>query len=464
MDGKKILNQQFIYINSLRKIKKKFPIFISILLIKRGNFTDNIFYYVLCIIFRAIHLISFCGNYFSLINDTSNEQFLNFNQYIKIFSCFHLINKNKIPFQKYILIIIIIIILLIFRIIINSIIFSKNECFNIYLLNKYKIMADHIIFLFFPFIIEYLSLIYYIFFFPNKFLIQTNNKLIMILFLIINAILIIEYNIENYINMICINRTYKITFFDAYLNLKNKNFKNKTISYKCSNIIIYIFIFLQNFPLFVNIENYLIHEKSFKAIVSVILLMCILLYFFIYLKEFNYSNFINSLINSILSFCLYTIIFEIIMNLAKYKIIKRKNEIIYFLAVISLSYITNIVLIKIKNLFFISKILEILFQENNNKNKQYLINSFYYLHQIMLSIKEQNNNKSSYIIIKALKNHFYNCLKIDCKCKLFKECEFNNETQIQNYIPKIIIILNYLIELVFLNYNIYQDYELLILL
>ena len=95
MDGKKILNQQFIYINSLRKIKKKFPIFISILLIKRGNFTDNIFYYVLCIIFRAIHLISFCGNYFSLINDTSNEQFLNFNQYIKIFSCFHLINKNK---------------------------------------------------------------------------------------------------------------------------------------------------------------------------------------------------------------------------------------------------------------------------------------------------------------------------------------------------------------------------------
>ena len=199
MEENKILNQQFIYIKSLRKLKKKFPIFINLLLIKRSNFTDNIFYYVLCIIFRAIHLISFCVNNYSLIDNTNKKQFLSFNQYIKIFSCFNLIKKNKLSYQVYIFILIIIIILLIFRIIINSIILSRNEYFNINLNNKYQKMIDHIIFLFFPFLIEYLSLIYYIFFFPNKFIIQLNNKFIMILFLIINAILIIEYNIENYI-------------------------------------------------------------------------------------------------------------------------------------------------------------------------------------------------------------------------------------------------------------------------
>ena len=351
-----------------------------------------------------------------------------------------------------------------FRILINSIIFSKNECFNINLFNKYQIMIDHLIFLFFPFIIEYLSLIYYIFFFPNKFIIQSNNKLIIILFLIMNVILIVEYNIENYIDMICINRTYKNTFFEVYLNIKNKKLKRKSISYKCSNIIIYIFIFLQNFPLFVNIENYLIEKKDFKTIISVILLICILLYFSIHLREFNYSNFINSLINSILLFCLYAIILDIIMYLVKYKNIKRNNEIIYFLAIISLSYITNILLIKIKNVFFISKILEFLFQEDNNINEKYLINSLYYLHEIMLSIKYENNNESSYLLIKFIKNHFYKCIKTDCKCKLFKECNFNTENQIENYIPKLIIILNYLFELIFQNYNIYQSYELLILL
>ena len=378
MEENKILNQQFIYIKSLRKLKKKFPIFINLLLIKRANFTNNIFYYVLCIIFRAIHLISFCVNYYSLIDNANNEQFLYFNQYIKIFSCFNLIKKNKLSDKVYIFILIIIIILLVFRILINSIILSRNEYFNNNLNNKYQNMIDHIIFLFFPFLIEYLSLIYYIFFFPNKFIIQLNNKFIMILFLVINAILIIEYNVENYINMICINTTYKITFFEVYLNIKNKKLKKKLISYKCSNIIIYIFIFLQNFSLFSNIENIVIPKKYFKIIVSVILLLTILLYFSISLREFNYSNFMNSLINSILLFCIYILIFDLVIHFLKYENMNKKNQIIYFFVIIFLSYITNILLIKIKNLLFISKIIDNLFQDNNNINKNDLINSFYY--------------------------------------------------------------------------------------
>jgi hypothetical protein len=142
----------------------------------------------------------------------------------------------------------------------------------------------------------------------------------------------------------------------------------------------------------------------------------------------------------------------------------KKNQIIYFFVIIFLSYITNILLIKIKNLLFISKIIDNLFQDNNNINKNDLINSFYYLHQILLAVKYQNNKESLYLLIKLIKNHYYNCIKKDCKCKLFKECQLNKENKIENYIPKFIIILNYLFELIFHNFSTYQEYELLLLL
>ena len=142
----------------------------------------------------------------------------------------------------------------------------------------------------------------------------------------------------------------------------------------------------------------------------------------------------------------------------------KKNQIIYFFVIIFLSYITNILLIKIKNLLFISKIIDNLFQDNNNINKKDLINSFYYFHQILLAVKYQNNKESLYLLIKFIKNHYYNCIKKDCKCKLFKECQLNKENKIENYIPKFIIILNYLFELIFHNFSTYQEYELLLLL
>ena len=125
--------------------------------------------------------------------------------------------------------------------------------------NNLQIIIDHIITLLFPYIIEYLSFIYYIYFVPNRFIIKTDNpnKVSLILIGIINSILIIVYNIENYFNLICSNKLFTVTIFEVYSNIKgNKMVINKPISYKYLNITFFIFIAIQNFVLFLNADNY----------------------------------------------------------------------------------------------------------------------------------------------------------------------------------------------------------------
>ena len=48
------------YINVLNRIKKQLSTYEDLLIIKNIYTTNNIFYYLLCILFRSIHLISFC--------------------------------------------------------------------------------------------------------------------------------------------------------------------------------------------------------------------------------------------------------------------------------------------------------------------------------------------------------------------------------------------------------------------
>ena len=56
---------------------------------------------------------------------------------------------------------------------------------------KYQIIIDHINFLLFPFIIEYLSFSYYIYFYPKTFIIRlndTNEKYLLIIIIFVNTI------------------------------------------------------------------------------------------------------------------------------------------------------------------------------------------------------------------------------------------------------------------------------------
>ena len=147
------------------------------------------------------------------------------------------------------------------------------------------------------------------------------------------------------------------------------------------------------------------------------------------------------------------------------------HEIIYIIAKLALSF-TSYMLFRIKvNIFLESRITEILFQEKNNKDeKKYFINSFNYLHQIMIKIKEENKIESTLLLVKFLNKHINKCDKIACNCKLLKTfivIEDNgkiNNDDIIYFHSQLLIILNYLFESAFIDYDFYSNFDLSILL
>jgi len=463
------------YTNILNRIQKKFSTYETIFLIKKLYFTNNIVYYFLCILTRFLNLISFLGD-FSISNFDKNSNSIR--KYIKGLTCYSFVQKLNFSFAKYITINIVIFIFFIIRVInyLNYIKKVRNykNSFRWPIPNDFFIIIDHIVFLFFPYIIEYLSFSYYIYFFPSNFIIKLNNQKILSLFaIIINTILIVIYNLENYIDIICSNKIYTISFSDAYSNICEKRKIRKSFAFRCSNLSLYIYIFVQNFALFLTIEKYINrrYQVMLKIIISTLLLLTILFLFINKIHEYNLKNFINSLINTLALFCFYSIIIDFIVFILEYRMNNKLTEIIYIITKLFLSFITYL-LFRIKvNIFLESKITEILFQEKNNKDeKKYFINSFYYLHQIMIKIKEENKIESTLLLVKFLNKHINKCDKIACNCKLLKTFIINedngkiNNDDIIYFHSQFLIILNYLFESAFIDYDFYNNFDLAILL
>ena len=467
------------YINILNRIHKKISSYEGFLIMKNQYFTDNVFYYFLCVIFRLADLIYFSGDYRTTFYRTRNNKTIK--QYIKLLSCYGLMESFNITYQIYISINLIIIILFVIRIIIIGYIIKKLNDYkksNVwYIPTKYQIIYDHIIFLLFPFIIEYLSFIYYIYFFPDKFFIKYDNNLSaeIIIIAIINTLLIICYNVENYANLLFINKIFTASIFDAYINQKIKKYEEKkTIAYRYSNLIIYIYVALQNLVLILNLDNMINrrYKTIFKIIVSIIISLIILQLFFVKKKKYNYHNFINSSINVVLLYCLYSMIIDYFLQLSNTRpypitISNSLNDIIYMLIKIILSYVTYLLYEMNTNSFLQKKISDILFKDRSNKKEIYFINSFYYFHQILLKIKNENNQGAAFLFIKFLTKHINKCNISECNCRLLNivlKKDINKAQEKKNFNDDLLIILSYLFENAFVNYDFYKSFDLSILL
>ena len=136
-----------------------------------------------------------------------------------------------------------------------------------------------------------------------------------------------------------------------------------------------------------------------------------------------------------------------------------------------LSFMTYLLFRLKVNKFLEGEIIEILFQGKNNKEeKSHFVNCFYYLHQIMIKIKEENQIESILLLVKFLNKHINKCDKNSCSCKLLKAFMINeNDDKIGNddikyFNSQLLIILNYLFESVFIDYNFYNNFDLTILL
>jgi len=470
-------NKKIKYIDILNRFQKNSSFSQILFFIVKQNLTNNVVYYFLCVIFRYIHLISISGDYTNAFNDNKNEY--SFQEYLKSFTCYNLIKINNLSFKNYILFCILLYIIS-FIMIINYIycitkIKSYNKYSNIIPFESiFMKFIGHLLFLLFPFIIEFLSFPYYIYIFPDKFIIKGNNMTIFsFIFIIINTFLIVLFNGYNIIYIICSNKIYSINIVEAYLKTKNRKNKisYKPIRYKCSKLTFYLFIFLQNYSIISTIEENLNDNAKviFKIVISTIIFLVSFLLFLKRLHDYNYQYFINILINVLLLFCVNSIIFDFFIYLSKYEMKTKTHTIIYILIKLSLSYLFYFLFILKTHKFFEGNIPEILFEKIEAK-KKYFINSFCYLNKIMLNIKENKDINSVFLLIEMLNKHIYKCNNNLCNCKLLepyiKKELFNNSDneKIKNYISILLIILNHLYECAFINSDIYSNYELAILL
>ena len=146
------------YHNVLNRIQKKICSYEPFILVKKHYMTDNTLYYFLCVLLRFIYLIGFCGDYIVLSRRRRNS--VSFRKCLYMLTCCSFLSQINISFITYIAIIFIILILLIIRLFLNYKIlksFSDNkskQSKDYDLPNKYQIILDHIVFLFFPYIID----------------------------------------------------------------------------------------------------------------------------------------------------------------------------------------------------------------------------------------------------------------------------------------------------------------------
>ena len=474
--SEEIYNDDSYYNNILNRLHIKYSVYEGLLMVKKHYLTNNKNYYIFCIFFRFLYILLLSGDYDSILFSNNNSKSIQ--SYLRVLTIHNILQKFSISFTIYCLIVWIICIFTIIMITINFNYLKKISNYkHTYLWpfpTKFQIILDHINFLLFPYIIEYLSFSYYIFFYPNTYIINlnsANDKFLLIFIMIVNTILIIIYNIDNYISIHCSNKIFTSTIFDANLREKDRKIASNTISYRCSKFRLYLITFIQNFIIFVNFENYIkskFYKIIFIIIISIILLISILLFFLDKINTFNYLNNINTFINVLFLYCILSIVIDFIIFIIGYKINNLLVEFLYIFIKIIIGLVAYSLFIYKSHSFLKSKISEILFLEKNNKIDKYFSNCLYYLHEIMLMIKEQNKIEPAYELIKSCNKHINDCKNINCNCKFLKICNEklinNNDTSINNYISEYINILNYLFECPFIDIYIYNYYDLSIIL
>ena len=454
------------YLKLLNRLGKHFSPQIGLLLVVRSYINNNIYYYLFCLLFRALYLIMISGNYMNIFLHINCQKIQNSS---KIFTLHYLFEKFKFNYRDYLKICSVLYLLFLIRlllIIYMLIQFSSYKNTNaIPIPFKYQVIIEHILFLFFPYLLEFLAMPYYIYFSKNYFLtkFENINKAKTIILMCINTILIIIYNFQNYIYLICSNKNYTYNYSEAILGTQNeKVFEKSFISYRDTKLSLICFIIFQNIAIIQNIEKYIgdNYVKYYKGAISIVMILLIIIIIREKLYLYNYINLINSLIAVFIIFCFFSIILDILFYLTKYELNNLLSELIYIIEKILLSYISYLLIIYIRNKHLQKKILKILFQEKNKNNINDFINAFLYLNQIMMKIKEKNNHNEKILLINFLNLHIKKCEKPECNCKLFSSILSKEE---KNY-SYLLIALNYLHESAFLEFDYYNNYDLTILL
>ena len=438
----------------LRQIHKNTSVYISFLLIMKEDFTLNLFFYLISYFFRFIGIFILTGSFIiDPIKISTNKVLSDIARYI---TSYQLIKLFEINNKQYIIISLIIFgifliqnLFYLIKIIQNKNSETKEEMSSY----KIQIFLDHIIFLFFPFILEFSIFIYYIELLPNKFIIKkTENDILNIITAVLNTITILGINFHGLLHVISINQP----------GIE----EDVPIKYRYSTKKFWVIFLMQNFILLEAVPLYLEKTalKTFRIIIFILIGLIFLGLFFSSLRNFNYPTKINKFVELCSYFCFFSVIGEILFTFLNYDVTSYLT--LFFINVGKIiiafyfEYIANI--INIHKLLNVAK--EELFKINEEKITDIdIYDVFLYIQHLLKLLKMGVKDTSTQNLLNILFLHQQNCTSMECKCKLLQLVPYGSNYE-NNFITNLIERISFLIESSFVQLEYNKDYNLSVLL
>ena len=441
------------YTQVVQHVHKNIPLYVPFILMMKIDFTENFAFFFAAYLFRFIGIIIHCGNF--AIEKYQILENKTLSKWVRNITAFKLVEVLGITNMGYIVISIAIFVLFCIRIFLyGTTIYKINTKKDIESIRPYKfqIFMDHIVFLFFPFLLEFLSFSIFILVLPNKFVIKKDiNNLMNVIVCILNITLIICYNINGIMYMTCVNRPLTD--------------KKTPIKYRYSEKKFYLLFFLQNFVILESLILYLEGTglKIYRIAIVIFFFGIFVGLFFTSLYTFNYPTMLNNLVDILAIFCFYSIVVEVILYFLKYDI--TENWSLFFFTIIKIiiaicfQYMCNTM-----NINFLLKYAKTeLFKINKEIEDNIVYEVFLFIYDMMKNIKNSKGDASSQNLLNIIFLHQAECHQMNCKCKIIQIIPYGENYE-KNFIPNLIERSSFLVESAFVQIDYSNDYDLTLLL
>ena len=449
------MKKDITYYDLIRIVHDKVPSHVSFLLMLKLDFTNSIVFYILSYFLRFNGILILCGTF--KLSKEEVKEVKSLSRYLQYCSAYSIMKAIKLTNLVYLIISLVIFVLFCLRITIYFYTIykiKKKQNLEKIKLSRYQVFMDHLVFLFYPFLLEFLMQIIYSFLFPETNIFKLDQpQIVNILIAIVNIFLIIGYNINNYFYLSLINRPYCD--------------RDVPIKYRYSVRKFWIIFFMQNTALIQSLEEYLYTNNQF-AIYSYcyfcVYALIFIMLFFISLDEFNYNVLTNHFVSIMAGFCFFSILLEASVRILGYKI----NSDFTFFTFNILKVITSCYFEYLSNNINNNKLFRLAQVELFKVNKTEVTNKsiydvFLYVFDILKSVKNNNQDISSVNLLNTIFEHQNKCNINNCKCKLLQIIPHGDQYD-NNYTLNLIERIGFLIESSFVQLDFSDNYDLTLLL
>ena len=437
----------------LRQMHKEAPVYVPFMLLLKKDFTTNFSFYFFSYLFRFIGIFVLSGN--SIIDPEKLHKCRYFSLWARYITSYQLVKALGLNNHQYIVGSIIIFIIFSIQVVLYLIKIIKyhdndsKETIQTYLL---QIILDHLFFLIYPFLLEYLSFIYYIELLPHTFIIKKETEILNLIIILLNTIVIVGLNFQAYLHIISVNQSMSDENVPIKFRYPNKKF---WAIFLMQNLII-----IQCLCLYLE-KNTL---KAYKILLLVLLTVIFIGLFFSSLNKFNYTNIINSFVEISSYFCFFSLVLNALMVFFNYDVMSDLTLFFISLGVVIISayfqYVANI--LNINRLLNVAKVE--LFKINEEKISDIdIYDCFLYIQYLLKLLKFGIKDTNTQNLLNILFLHQQNCVSMECKCKLLQLVPYGKNYD-KNFVNNLTERISFLIESSFVQLDYSGDYHLSVLL